>query len=48
MSYHSPHGCNPQFLASSDPLTLGEYALGTVALVYLAPPLLGGLANSFK
>mmetsp|Transcript_7847 Transcript_7847/g.19568 ORF Transcript_7847/g.19568 Transcript_7847/m.19568 type:complete len:381 (-) Transcript_7847:883-2025(-) len=37
-----------QFLASSDPVTLGEYALGAVALTYLAPALFGGLGGSFR
>lgn len=37
-----------QFLASTDPVTLGEYALGLVALSYLTPALLGGLSGGFR
>ena len=33
------------FIASSDPVTLGEYALGSAAFVYLFPSLLGILAG---
>lgn len=36
------------FLASKDPVTLGEYALGVVALYYLAPPVLGLLGGSLR
>ncbi len=37
-----------QFLATSDPVTLGEYALGAVALAYLSPALLGALGGSLR
>lgn len=33
------------FVASSDPVTLGEYALGSAAFLYLFPGLLGVLAG---
>ncbi|KAL6747088.1 hypothetical protein V8C86DRAFT_2920968 [Haematococcus lacustris] len=37
-----------QVLSNTDPVTLGEYALGAAAFVYFAPALLGGLGGSFR
>lgn len=37
-----------QFLSTSDPLTLGEYALASVAAIYIVPAILGGVVGSFK
>lgn len=36
------------FVTTTDPVTLGEYGLGLVALYYLAPPLLGAAFGSLR
>lgn len=37
-----------KFVSSNDPVTLGEYALGAVALFYLLPPVLGLFGGSLR
>jgi hypothetical protein len=45
MLWSHPH---LQFLATADPVTLGEYALGAIVLFYATPAVLGTLGGSFR
>ncbi len=43
-------GCHvcAQFIATSEPVTLAEYALGLVVFTYLAPSVAGLVGGSFR